>query len=150
MTCNCICHGTSYDFLALHLRQCFFFYLCRVLLYWRFPWTWSLHFLFAPMCFLWNNLWSGCRYVMGPFSGWLGGGGGGGLWYLTTSLWKCVRNRWSPIHIFVDLLPNYTLYTNLAMLSIEYLLRCDKPSNVQFMKSWEKYVASFGAGFNTR
>ena len=24
--------------------------------------------------------------------------------------------------------------------------RCDKPDNVQFTKSWEKYVASFDAG----
>ena len=31
--------------------------------------------LLAPMCFLWNNLWSVCRYRMGPFSGWWSLGG---------------------------------------------------------------------------
>ena len=26
--------------------------------------------IFACLCFLWNNLWSVSRYIMGPFSGW--------------------------------------------------------------------------------
>ena len=51
----------------------------------------------------------------------------------------------------IELLPNYTFYTNLTTLSIGYLAyrRCDKPDDVQFMKSWEKYAESFDAGLKS-
>ena len=59
-----------------------------------------------------------------------------------------VRKRWLPIHIFMDLLSNYTFYTNLTLLSIGVFAyrRFDKHDNVQFMRNWEKYAASFDAG----
>ena len=42
------------------------------------------------------------------------------------------RNRWSPIHIFIYLLPNYTFYTNLTILSAGYLRIGDVTSLITF------------------
>ena len=88
--------------------------------------------VFAPVCFLWNNLWSVSRYIMGPFSGW---------WRLVwrTSpvsnppIWKCrsgIGDHRFPF--FMDLLPNYTFYTNLTFLFIGYLLTEDVTSMITF------------------
>ena len=101
--------------------------------------------------FLWNNLWSVSRYIMGTFSDW----------------WRLV-GRTSPVSnpptrkcrsgigdhrftFFMDLPPNYTFYTNLTYLvhCIFAYRRCDKPDNVQFMKSWENYATLFDAGLRT-
>ena len=51
---------------------------------------------------------------------------------------------------FMDLFPNYTFYTNLTILFIWVFAyrRCDKPDNVQLMKSWEKYAKWFDAGLS--
>ena len=106
--------------------------------------------VFAPICFLWNNLWSVSRYIMGPFSGW---------WRLVgrtipvsnPPIWKCrsgIGDHRFPF--FMDLLPNYTFYTNLTFFvhwTFAYR-RCDNRDNVQFMKSWENYATSFDAGLN--
>ena len=84
--------------------------------------------IFSCLCaymFLWNDLWSASRYIMGSFSGW---------WRLVgrTSpvsnppIWKCrsgIGDHRLPF--FMDLLPNYTFYTNLTFLFIGYLLTED-------------------------
>ena len=82
----------------------------------------NIMLILALMCFLWNNLWSVCRYVMGSLSGWWRLGRNG-LCYLTAPLWKC-RSRIGDHRFifFMDLLPNYTFYTNLTTPSIGYLL----------------------------
>ena len=51
--------------------------------------------ILAPTCFLLNNLWSVCRYIMGPFSSWRSLCRKGKPPHLK----KYVRNRWSPIQI---------------------------------------------------
>ena len=92
--------------------------------------------ILAPMCFLWNNLWSVCRYIMGPFSGWRSLYGKGKPPHLK----KYVRNRWSPIHIshrFTSKLHILHKSDNIVHWVFAYR-RCDKPDDVQFMKSWEK------------
>ena len=50
----------------------------------------------------------------------------------------------------IDLLPNYTFYTDLTIMSFGYLAyrRCDNPDDVQFTKSLEKYAGSFDAGLS--
>ena len=100
-----------------------------------------LYNILAPVCFLWNNLWSVWRYVMGPFR-------------LVEVVWEWpviskhsplkmyVRNQWSPIHIF------HGFASKLQTLhkcdnSVHYVFadrRCDKPDSIQFMKGWQKYV----------
>ena len=76
----------------------------------------------ALMCFLWNNLWSVSRYIIGPFSGWCRQGGNG-QHYLAAPIWR--YRSGSGDHRFkflMDMLPNYTFYTNLSILFIGYLL----------------------------
>ena len=59
-----------------------------------------------------------------------------------------VMDRWSPIHIF------HGFASKLHILhksdnTVDWIFayrRCEKPDNVQFMKSWEKYVVSFASG----
>ena len=51
--------------------------------------------ILAPTCFLLNNLWSVCRYIMGPFSSWRSLCRKGKPPHLK----KYVRNRCSPIQI---------------------------------------------------
>ena len=97
------------------------------------------------MCFLWNNLWSVCRYVMGPFSGWRSLCGKGKPPHLK----KYVRNRWSPIHISNIFTPNLHILhksDNIILWVFAYR-RCDKPDDVQFMKSWEKVCRIFWCRF---
>ena len=72
----------------------------------------------AHMGFLWSNLWSVSRYIMGPFSGWWVQGGNDQQ-YLAAPIWKC--RSWIGDHrskFFMDLLPNYTFYTSLTKPSI--------------------------------
>ena len=101
----------------------------------------------AYMLFV-GQLWSVSRYIMGPFSG---------RWRLVgrtnpvsnPPTWKCrsgIGDHRFPFSM--DLLPNYTFYTNLAffVLYIFAYRRCDKHDDVQFMKSWENYATSFEAG----
>ena len=76
----------------------------------------------ALMCFLWNNLWSVSHYMMGPFNGWWRQGGNG-QHYLAAPIW--IYRSGIGDHrfkILMDLLPNYTFYTNLSILFIGYLL----------------------------
>ena len=104
----------------------------------------------AFMGFLWNNLWSVSRYIMGPFSGWWRQDGNG-QHYLAAPIWKYRSGTGDHrFKFFLDLLPNYTFYTNLSILFIwvSAYRRCDKPDAVQFMKSSENYVTSFDAGLN--
>ena len=58
-----------------------------------------------------------------------------------------VRN-WSPINIsnrFTSKLHILNKSDNIVHWVFAYR-RCDKPDNVQFMKSWKKYAALFDAG----
>ena len=64
---------------------------------------------------LWNNMWSVCHYVIGPFGGWWRLGGSG----KPSPFQKCMLGI--GVHL-VDLLPNYTFYTHLTILSIGYFL----------------------------
>ena len=96
------------------------------------------------MCFLWNNLWSVCRYVMGPFSGWWKLGGSG-LWYLTAPFeevyqksvitdshfsWNCFQ------------MTDFLHKSDKTVLSVSAYKGFDLPDDVQFAKRREKYVAS--------
>ena len=63
---------------------------------------------------LWNNLWSVSRYIMSPFSG---------RWRLGGTDQQCLAASISKYRsgigdhrftFFIDLLPNYTFYTNLT------------------------------------
>ena len=99
----------------------------------RRSWGVKIYLLvFAPICFLWNNLWSVSCYIMRPFSGW---------WRLVgrTSpvsnppIWKCrsgIGDHRFPF--FMDMLPNYTFYTNLTSLFIGYLFTEDVTSMITF------------------
>ena len=59
-----------------------------------------------------------------------------------------VRNRWSPIQIFHGFASKlYILYKSVNIVHwVSAYRRCDKPDDVQFMKSSENYVTSFDAG----
>ena len=92
--------------------------------------------VFAPMCFLWNNLWSVSHYIMGSFSGW---------WRLVgraspvsnPPIWKCRSGLGDHrFPFFMDLLSNYTFYTNLTFLFIGYLFTGDVTSMITF--NWWK------------
>ena len=88
----------------------------------------------AFMCFLWNNLWSVSRYIMGPFSGWWRQGGNG-QHYLAAHIWKYRSGIGDHrFKFFMDLLPNYTLFTNLSILFIGYLLIEDVTLNLWKVK----------------
>ena len=67
-------------------------------------------FVSAPTGFLWNNLWSVSRYIMGLLSGWWRQGGNDQQ-YLATPIWKCMYHRFTFV---IDLLPNYTFDINLT------------------------------------
>ena len=78
--------------------------------------------ILAPMCFLWNNL---CQFVV-KYNGanhWLLEQGWDGQQHLTAPLWKCMSGIGDHRFTFlVDLLSNYTSYTNLTIFSIRRLL----------------------------
>ena len=86
----------------------------------------------ALMCFLWHNLWSVSRYIMGPFSGWWRPGGNGQR-YLAAPIW-IYRSGFGDhrFNFFMDLLPNYTFYTNLSILFTGYLFIEDVASLMTF------------------
>ena len=78
--------------------------------------------ILAPIWFLWNNLWSVCRYITGPIS-------------------DC-SSQWSPIHIshgFAFKLHILQKSDNLLYYEIVFR-RCDKLDSVQFMKSLRNIV----------
>ena len=101
------------------------------------------------MCFLWNNPWSVCSYIMGPAIQWLiEEGWEGPAIFNRFHLKMYIRNRWSPIDIsyaFAFKLHILHKFYNILYWVIAYR-RCDKPDSVQFMKSWEKHETSFEAG----
>ena len=105
-------------------------------------------FVLASTGFLWNNLWSVSRYVMGPLSGrWRQKGNDQQC--LTAPIWK-YRSVFGDhrFTFFIDLRPNYTFYTNLtnivhwvvAYRDVAHLVR------LNLGKSWEKSAKSFDAG----
>ena len=70
--------------------------------------------ILAPMSFLWNNLGSVCRYIMGQFNGY-SSQYGKGQQHLAAPIWKCMSGIGDHRFIFLmDLLSNYTFYTNQA------------------------------------
>ena len=105
-------------------------------------------FVLAPIGFLWNNLWSVSRYVMGPLSGrWRQSGND--QQGLAAPIWK-YRSGFGDhrFAFFIDLRSNYTFYTNLtnivhwvvAYRDVAHLVR------LNLGKSWEKSAKSFDAG----
>ena len=85
--------------------------------------------ILAPTCYSWNNLWSVCN---GAIQRLLGAGWEGPATSNRFHLKMYVRHQWSPIHIFKDLLPKYTFYTNLTTFSIGWLLIEDVTSLITF------------------
>ena len=102
----------------------------------------------APIGFLWNNLWSVSRYIIGPLSGrWRQGGID--QQRLAAPIWK-YRSGFGDhrFTFFIDLLPNYTFYTSLTNIAIWVIAYRDvaHPITLNLGKSWEKYAKSFDAG----
>ena len=78
--------------------------------------------ILASMCFSWYNLWSVCRYITGPING-CSSQDGTSQQHLTAPIWKCVSGMGDHRFTFLmDLLWNYTFYTNLTIFSITRLL----------------------------
>ena len=78
--------------------------------------------ILALMCFLWNNLWSVCLYIIGSFGGWWRLGGKDQR-YLTAPIWKCRSGISDHQFLFLmDLPPNYTFYKNMTIFPIGWLL----------------------------
>ena len=108
--------------------------------------------ILAPMCFLWNNLWSVCCCIMGPFSSWWRLNGKS-QWYLTIPFEK-VGNKLVITDSYFHL--NYTFASKLHIWQQSSSIfpwaiacrRCDKPGNIQFMKSLEKYTISVDVSLN--
>ena len=89
--------------------------------------------ILAPMCILWNNLHVVSLSLCNGAIQWLVGVGW--EWPVVFNrfpLQMYAWNRWSPIHIFIDLLPNYTFYKNLTILSAGYLRITDVTSLITF------------------
>ena len=88
--------------------------------------------ILAPICFLWNKLWSVCRYITGPISG-CSSQDGTSQQHLTAPIWKCMSGIGDHrFNFFMDLHSNYTLYTNLTIFSIMRLLMEDVTSLIVF------------------
>ena len=107
-------------------------------------------FVLAPIGFLWNNLWSVSRYVMGPLSGpWRQSGNDQQC--LAAPIWK-YRSGFGDhrFSFFIDLLPNYTFYTNLTNIVHWVVAKRDVAHLVRLNlgKSWGKYAKSFDAGLS--
>ena len=105
-------------------------------------------FLLASIGFLWNNLWSVSRYVMGPLSGrWRQSGNDQQC--LAAPIWK-YRSGFGDhrFTFFIDLRPNYTFYTNLTNIVHWVVAYRDGAHLVRLNleKSWEKSGKSFDAG----
>ena len=108
-------------------------------------------FLLASIGFLWNNLWSVSRYVMGPLSGrWRQSGNDQQC--LAAPIWK-YRSGFGDhrFTFFIDLRPNYTFYTNLTNIVHWVVAYRDGAHLVRLNleKSWEKSGKSFDAGLKT-
>ena len=70
----------------------------------------------APMCFLWNNLWSVCRCITGPVSGCSSQVGMGWSTTFNRSTWKSMSGIDDHrVTFLMDLLSYYTFYTNLTL-----------------------------------
>ena len=107
-------------------------------------------FILAPIGFLWNNLWSVSRYVMGPLSGrWRQSGNDQQC--LAAPIWK-YRSGFGDhrFTFFIDLRPNYTFYTNLTNIVHWVVAYRDVAHLVKLNlgKSWEKSGKSFDAGLS--
>ena len=76
--------------------------------------------ILAPICFLWNNQWSVCRYITGPMSG-CSGQDGTSQQNSTAPIRKWISGIGDHQFTFLmDLLSNYTFYTNLTIFSITW------------------------------
>ena len=99
----------------------------------------------APIGFLWNNLWSVSRYIIGWRQG------GIDQQRLAAPIWK-YRSGFGDhrFTFFIDLLPNYTFYTSLTNIALWVIAYRDvaHPITLNLGKSWEKYAKSFDAGLN--
>ena len=92
--------------------------------------------ILAPICFLWNNLWSVCRYITGPISG-CSSQDGASQQHMTAPIWKCMSGSGDHrITFLMYLLWNYTFYTNLTIFSITRLLT-DDVTNLIVFNLWE-------------
>ena len=100
----------------------------------------------AHTVFLWNNLWSVSRYIMGSFSGW---------WRLCGNDQQCLaiwkyRSGFGDhrFTFFIDLLPNYTFYTNLTIIVYWVVTYRDVAHliTLNWGKVEKKYAKSFDAG----
>ena len=110
----------------------------------------------APVCFLWNNLWSVSRYlwsvsryIMGPFSGWWRLVGGESQ-YLTLPFENVGQESVITDSHFSWICFHITDFIQI-WLFVHWIFayrRCDNRDNVQFVKSWENYAKSFAAGLN--
>ena len=121
--------------------------LCRCLP--KEKWEVDRFLLFlAHTVFLWNNLWSVSRYIMGSFSGW---------WRLCGNDQQCLA---APIWkyrsgfgdhrftFFIDLLPNYTFYTNLSNI-VHWVVTYRDVAHLitlNWGKVEKRYAKSFDAG----
>ena len=86
----------------------------------------------ARLCFSRKTLWLVCRYVTEPFNGCLRQDGKDQQ-YLTAPIWKCMSEISDHRFTFLmDLLSNYTFYTNLTLFCIVCLLIEDVPSMIIF------------------
>ena len=105
----------------------------------------------AHTVFLWNNLWSVSRYIMGSFSG---------CWRLCGNDQQCLA---APIWkyrsgfgdhrftFFIDFLPNYTFYTNLTNI-VHWVVTYRDVAHLITL-NWgnveKKYAKSFDAGLRS-
>ena len=105
-------------------------------------------FFLAHTVFLWNNLWSVSRYIMGSFSGWWRLCGNDQQ-YLAAPIWK-YRSGFGDhrFTFFIDLLPNYTFYTNLTNIVYWVVTYRDVAHliTLNWGKVEKKYAKSFDAG----
>ena len=100
--------------------------------------------------FLWNNLWSVSRYIMGSFSGWWRLGGDD-LRYLAAPIWKCRSGFGDHRFIFfIDLFPNYTFYTNLTNI-VHWVVvwrKCGTPDSDKFREKLKNVCKIVWCRFN--
>ena len=104
----------------------------------------------VPIGFLWNNLWSVSRYIMGSFSGWWRLGGDD-LQYLAAPVWKCRSGFGDHRFIFfIDLFPNYTFYTNLTNI-VHWVVvwrKCGTPDSDKFREKLKNVCKIVWCRFN--
>ena len=88
--------------------------------------------ILSPICLLWNNLWSVCRYIIGPVSG-CSSQDGTSQQHLAAPIRKYMSGIGDHRFTFpMDLLSNYTFYINLTIFSIRRLLIEDVTSLMVF------------------